>query len=134
MSDDALDFDLARALSLVMPDADFFLEGNTLGGLEWRDERQRPSVEVLRAAVVADDAARAARKVWETKADFWAEFTESEQLGIMTSAVPGIKLLDRQLLVWPGQVWSDDARVQAGLNGLVAVGILTMARKEAILA
>jgi hypothetical protein len=76
----------------------------------------------------------AGRKVWATKAEFWGEFTEAEQLAIMDSTVAGIKLLDRQLLVWNGEVWSDDARVQAGLSGLVAVGILTAERKAAILA
>jgi hypothetical protein len=75
-----------------------------------------------------------ARKVWTTKAEFWDEFTESEKLAIMDSAIPPIRLLDRTLLVWSGEVWSDDARVQAGLTGLVAVGILTAERKAAILA
>jgi hypothetical protein len=73
------------------------------------------------------------RKIWPTVADFWAEFSETEQIAIIDSDIPGIRLLDRQLLVWRGEVWSDDERVQQGLGGLVAVGILTAERREEIL-
>lgn len=73
------------------------------------------------------------RKVWDTSAAFWAEFLPSEQLGILDSQLPEIKLLDRALVIWPGQVWSDDDRVQKGLSDLVNSGIITEARKAEIL-
>ena len=129
-----LDFDLARALTLLVPGAKWKLEGNSWAGLTWMDESEPPTETELREALAAHDAAMEERKVWATKAEFWEEFTEAEQLEIMGSTVAGIRLLDRQLLVWNGEVWSDDPRVQAGLSGLVAVGILTAERKAAILA
>jgi hypothetical protein len=81
-----------------------------------------------------EEIASANRKVWASKAEFWAEFTPQEQLAIMNSEIPDIKLLDRLVLVWGGEFWSDDERVQQGLDGLVSVGILTSTRKEEILA
>lgn len=80
-----------------------------------------------------DEIAAKTRKVWRTKNEFWNEFSPSEQLAVMDSTVPEIRLLDRQLLIWPGEVWGDDERVINGLNALVAVGILTIERKEEIL-
>jgi hypothetical protein len=73
------------------------------------------------------------RKIWPSSADFWAAFTDSEKLAILASAIAGIILLREELRLWAGEVWSDDPRVQAGLSGLVAVGILTPERKAAIL-
>jgi hypothetical protein len=81
----------------------------------------------------AQELAAETCKVWPTVAEFWAEFSEAEQIAIIDSDIPGIRLLDRQLLVWRGEVWSDDPRVQQGLGGLVAVGILTAERREEIL-
>jgi hypothetical protein len=80
-----------------------------------------------------EEIAAKTRKVWQTKAEFWNEFTNSEQIAIMDSTNTDIRLLDRQLVIWSGEVWSDDVRVQSGLNGLVAVGILTPERKVEIL-
>jgi hypothetical protein len=80
------------------------------------------------------DAAIANRKVWATVAEFWGEFTDAEKLGVADSAHSGIKLLREELRMWRSEVWSDDAKVQAGLGGLVAVGILTNDRKAVILA
>ena len=80
-----------------------------------------------------EEIAAKTRKVWQTKAEFWNEFTNSEQIAIMDSTNTDIRLLDRQLVIWSGEVWSDDVRVQSGLNGLVAVGILTPDRKVEIL-
>lgn len=81
-----------------------------------------------------EEIASANRKVWTGKAEFWAEFTQQEQLAIISSDIPDIKLLDRLVLVWGGEFWSDDQRVQQGLDGLVSAGILTLKRKEEILA
>jgi hypothetical protein len=80
-----------------------------------------------------EEIAAKTRKIWETKADFWNEFTSSEQLDIMDSTIPDIRLLDRQLIVWSGEIWSDDERVLNGLNALVITGIITDQRKAEIL-
>jgi len=80
-----------------------------------------------------EELAAEARKIWSSSADFWAAFTDSEKLAILASTIAGIILLREELRLWTGEVWSDDARVQAGLTGLVAVEILTNDRKAAIL-
>jgi len=80
-----------------------------------------------------EELAAESRKVWPSSADFWAAFTDSEKLAIISSTIAEIILLREELRLWTGEVWSDDAKVQAGLSGLVAVGILTNDRKAAIL-
>jgi hypothetical protein len=80
-----------------------------------------------------EELAAEARKVWSNSASFWAEFTNAEKLAIITATTEGIILLREELRLWLGEVWSDDPRVQAGLDGLEAVGILTTERKAAIL-
>jgi hypothetical protein len=88
------------------------------------------------AAQAAWDALQVppARKVWASGTDFWEAFSPAEQLAILTSQVDGIRLLDRQLVLWQGELWSDDPRVQAGLAALVQTGILTEERRGEILA
>ena len=81
----------------------------------------------------AEELAADARKVWASSAAFWASFTDPEKLAILASTIAGIVLLREELRLWTGEVWSDDAKVEAGLNGLVAAGILTPERKDAIL-
>lgn len=73
------------------------------------------------------------RKIWPDKSKFWDEFTADEKALILTSEHSGIKVLWSDLTMWPGEVWSDDARIQQGLSGLVAVKILTESRKTEIL-
>ena len=80
-----------------------------------------------------EEIAAKTRKVWRDKADFWNEFTSSEQLAIMDSTISDIRLLDRQLVVWSGEIWSDDARVLNGLDALVIAAIITSQRKAEIL-
>jgi len=102
--------------------------------------RHGPGAEVYEAAIQrwadameAQLAAVVDRKIWLTVADFWAEFSDAEKLAIAGSTIPGIRLLHEELRMWRGEVWSDDPKVQAGLSGLVAVGILTESRKTEIL-
>jgi hypothetical protein len=80
-----------------------------------------------------EEIAAKTRKVWKDKADFWNEFSNSEKLAIMDSTIPDIRLLDRQLVVWSGEIWSDDARVLNGLDALVTAAIITNQRKAEIL-
>lgn len=73
------------------------------------------------------------RRVWATAADFWGEFTQSEQLVISISEIPAVRALVVSLSVWQAEMWSDDQRVQAGFQALIASGLLTEARANAIL-
>lgn len=73
------------------------------------------------------------RRVWATAAEFWGEFTQSEQLVISISEIPAVRALVVSLSVWQAEMWSDDARVQAGFQALISSGLLTEARANAIL-
>jgi murein L,D-transpeptidase YafK len=72
------------------------------------------------------------RKIWTGVADFWNEFSTEEQYSIINSDIPTIKILDRMLVLWRGDVWSDDVRVQQGLQTLLDAKILTPLRIEEI--
>jgi hypothetical protein len=128
-----LDFDLGLALSIVAPGTKWRLIGNSFDGLEWLDESKRPTEPELRDGLAAYQSVINNRKIWASSATFWGEFTDSEKLAILNSTVAGIILLREELRLWMGEVWSDDAKVQAGLTALVAAGILTNDRKAAIL-
>lgn len=82
----------------------------------------------------AEELAADSRKIWASSAAFWAAFTDTEKLNILASDIAGIILLREELRLWTGEVWSDEPRVQTGLSGLVAVGILTNERKASIIA
>jgi hypothetical protein len=121
--------DLPNAISYARPNAQWTLNGNTLDDLTWIGPGEPPTIEELEAAWVQLEA----RKIWHTVADFWVEFSDAEKLAIAGSTISGIRLLHEELRMWRGEVWSDDPKVQAGLSGLVAVGILTESRKTEIL-
>lgn len=72
-------------------------------------------------------------KVWPSKAEFWAEFTNEEKTGIITSQILGIRLLDKELTMWTATVRADDQRIIDGLTALASAGIISGARKTAIL-
>lgn len=116
-------------------------KANIFGGVVTYTDGKPPVTEeelnaTRSAAQAAWDARQVppARKVWATASAFWAEFTAAEKLAILASAVPEIRLLDRELVLWQGELWSDDPRVQQGLAALVMTGILTEARRGEILA
>jgi hypothetical protein len=73
------------------------------------------------------------RRVWQTAADFLAEFSQQEQLEISISQIPAVRALVLSLSVWPSEMWSDDARVQAGFHALIESGLLTEQRANEIL-
>jgi hypothetical protein len=120
---------LSLAISHARPNAQWSLFGNDYATLQWIGPGEPPTMEELEAAWAQLEA----RKIWHTVADFWAEFSDTEKLAIAGSTIPGIRLLHEELRMWRGEVWSDDPKVQQGLSGLVAVGILTESRKTEIL-
>lgn len=73
------------------------------------------------------------RKVWPTNAHFWGEFTPAEQTAIAARPEGPIRALIVTFTVWPGEMWSDDERVQKAMQALVAVGAITPGRAEEIL-
>jgi hypothetical protein len=96
----------------------------------WNAESKAWSVAQKTQAEIAAST----RRVWESSAAFWSEFSDAEKLGIIESEVAGIKLLREELRLWTGEVWSDDPRVVQGLAGLVALGLITQDRATAITA
>ena len=120
---------LIRALSHLRPEAQFEMRPDDFTTLQWHGPGDPPTLEELEAAWAQLEA----RKIWHTVPDFWAEFSDAEKLAIASSTIPGIRLLHEELRMWRGEVWSDDPKVQQGLSGLVAVGILTESRKTQIL-
>jgi hypothetical protein len=91
--------------------------------------RDWEQVDLTQAEIVAQ-----ARKVWPSKAEFWAEFTPSEQEAIAACEVPGIKRLVITMSVHSGEMWSDADQVVDGLNALVTVGIISAERRAVIIA
>jgi hypothetical protein len=122
--------DISKAIFYARPEAQWSLSGDDYATLQWIGPGDPPTMEELQTAWAQLEA----RKIWHTVADFWSEFSDAEKLAIADSTIPGIRLLHEELRMWRGEVWSDDAKVQAGLSGLVAVGILTESRKSQILA
>lgn len=99
--------------------------------LSWYDDRVERGWTIR--DLTPEEIAAKTRKVWKNAGLFWNEFTPTEQLAIMDSTQPEIRLLDRALVVWAGEVWSDDVRVQNGLDALVFNGIISAERKAEIL-
>lgn len=73
------------------------------------------------------------RRVWATAAHFWAEFSQEEQLAISISEIPAVRALVVSLSVWQAEMWSDDTRVQAGFQALIASGLISEWRANTIL-
>lgn len=73
-------------------------------------------------------------KSWPSKSEFWAEFTQEEKAGIITSTNIGIRMLDKELTMWTATVRADDQRIIDGLTALASAGIISGARKTSILA
>lgn len=81
-----------------------------------------------------EELAAAARKVWPNSSLFLQSFTFPEMAGISLSTDPTIAALRLLLTAWAGEVWSDDPRIQMGMQALVASGIINQARADDILA
>jgi hypothetical protein len=91
-------------------------------------------IVALTSDEIAEIAILAARKIWPNAALFLAEFTMPELAAISLSLDPTIAALRLLLASWPADIYSDDPRIVGGLSSLVAVGIITEARRGKILA
>lgn len=72
-------------------------------------------------------------KIWLSRVEFWNEFTVQEKIAIAASTNDMVKYFFAELTIWNGQVWSDDPRVQQGLDLLVSEQIITPQRRIDIL-
>jgi hypothetical protein len=81
-----------------------------------------------------EELAALARKTWPNAALFLSEFNMPELAAISLSLDHTIAALRLLLASWPADIYSDDPRIIGGLSALVAVGIITEARRKEILA
>jgi hypothetical protein len=72
-------------------------------------------------------------KIWSTKTEFWDEFTMQEKIAIANSTNDMIKFFFAELMIWTGEVWSNDDRVIQGVNLLVSEQIITQQKCDEIL-
>lgn len=88
---------------------------------------------VERQWTVRDKTAAEAAKSWPSRAEFWGEFTPAEKFAIVDSTIPEIRLLDKELTMSSSSIVSTNPQIIDGMTALVTVGILTEARKVAII-
>lgn len=73
-------------------------------------------------------------RIWITKTEFWNEFTMQEKIAITNSPNEMVKFFFAELMIWTGEVWSNDERVVQGLNLLVTENIISQQRYTEIIA
>ena len=120
-------------LSTKYPNAEWSLIANDYNTLDWRGPGDKPTLQELQIAYDEIVQILAARKVWNSRVEFWNAFTVQEKLAIASSTNDMVKYFFAELTIWNGEVWSDDPRVQQGLDLLVSEQIITSERKQQIL-
>jgi hypothetical protein len=73
------------------------------------------------------------RRVWSSAAEFWASFTQLEQVAVSASNIAEVRALVVSLSVWRDELWSDDDRVQLGFQALIQSGLISEGRASEIL-
>lgn len=126
--------DLTTILSIKFPNEEWSLTNNDYNTLDWRGPGNKPTLQELQNAHDEIVQILAARKVWNSRVEFWNAFTVQEKIAIAASTNDMVKYFFAELTIWNGEVWSDDPRVQQGLDLLVAEQIIDSSRKQAILA
>lgn len=101
-------------------------------------ERHYPGSDVYEAAIqrwadaMEADQVPPDRKTWPDAKAFLQEFGLDEMALISLSTNPIIAALRFLLSTWLGEVWSDDERVEMGLDALVSEGIIDEDRRDEI--
>lgn len=75
----------------------------------------------------------ASHRVWNSRVEFWNEFTMQEKIAIAASMNDMVKYFFAELTIWNGEVWSTDERVVQGLTLLANEQIITEQRKLELL-
>lgn len=126
--------DLTIALHKCRPGAQWSNYNDDYSLLVWQDAYQsKPTYQELVAAHAEAVAEINARKVWNSRVEFWNSFNQQEKIAIAASTNDMVKFFFAELTIWNGEVWSDDPRVQQGLTLLVNEQIITAQRKMEIL-
>ena len=127
---------LITILSRGWPEATFSGSPDNYASLRRNDGGVMPTLEEIEAqrdSVEAEIAAEVGTKVWENVAEFYSEFTDAEQYGVQSSQSPPVVVARGKLSMWRGSVATDSPLVVDGLALLVTEGLLTEARRTAIL-
>lgn len=98
-----------------------------------QDVSDRDADQVTWDAGQDDRDAKAARKVWPSVAEFYDEFTETEQYLLQISTDAALVVARGKLSMWRGEVWNDDERITGGLTAMVSATVITETRKTEIL-
>ena len=122
--------DIPQTLQYLRPGANWTLNGDSYEGLHWHGPGDPPTLAELETAWTEMQAVRR----WPDARSFLDAFTPEEKAAISLSTDATVAYLRLELLTWNGPVHADDARVIAGLDRLVTVGILTTQRREEVVA
>lgn len=125
--------DLATLLSIKYPNAEWSMTSNDYNTIIWKGPGEKPTLEEIQTAYNEIIQILAARKVWASRVEFWNEFTMQEKIDIAASTNSVVRFFFAELTIWNGEVWSDDPRVQSGLDLLVSENIIASQRKQEIL-
>lgn len=120
----------SNAVALAAPNRPFICMPETYDGLRMLDGGPKPTLPEIEAAWLSRPAEV---KVWPTKTEFWAEFSDGEKTAILGSDHAGIRRLVNELLMWSYTVRADDPRILSGMGALVLLQLITPERAEAIL-
>lgn len=123
------EIDIAQCMAHCRPNAQWNLNGNTLGGLQMLDGSSPPTLEELEDAW----AAMTPMLGWPSVQQFMAAFTDAELATIASSDNAMVKGLTFKLSGWRDRVLADDTRIQQGLNLLVQLGLISAERKTEII-
>lgn len=127
--------DLTIALHKCRPGAQWSNFNDDYNLLVWNDKIQtKPTFQELQQAYIEALQEINARKVWTSRVEFWNEFSMQEKIDIAASTNSMVRFFFAELTIWNGEVWSDDPRVQSGLDLLVSETVITNQRKQEILA
>lgn len=96
--------------------------------------RATETVDAQNKMVTRGWAIEARPLMWGSAQQFMAAFTMEEKAAVALSTDPTLAALRLELSTWLSSVHADDARVIAGLNKLVELGIISAERKTEILA
>jgi hypothetical protein len=126
-------------LSFAYPDrGGWTVHGNHIAAGDGGSVPTLEEIESHREAAEEDLAEKAeaivARKIWHDSAHFLQSFSLAETAAISISSDSTIAALRLILATWRSEIWSDDPRIVAGLDALVAAQIITTQRREAIIA
>ncbi len=128
-----MDLSPADIVRLVWRDRQFVVDDGVFVFADGLPGPTPEEIEAARAQAMETWQAEQPAPQWDNAQDFMAAFTMPEKAQIALSGDATIAALRLELSTWLSAVHPSDARVQAGLNRLVELGIITAERKTEII-